>query len=332
MSLILGPEARILVGTALQDTVSIALILRQNLSSLARVQPPPELTDFLTAAERLRDQMSPEDQHTRVEFSFDDRDLRILRAALALRRRVTAEQIEASQQHLTSAWLSRALDESLRPLNDLLNNPALSGVVPMPAPTMADFVTAEGRRGQNTIDSLAQEERDPKHRVLLSSSLILHDLMVYRKQCEERRLPFAVVFADLDDFKKFNAELGEVTVDRQILPPILAAVEAASYGHGRAYRHGGDEFVLLLPNVDVAVITSLVQQLKHAVESLTFDVTGLVPRLSAGVWITLPGSHLTANELVDRASQAKAASKSGGKSRITIRREVGSGYSEEIAK
>lgn len=159
---------------------------------------------------------------------------------------------------------------------------------------------------------------EAKHRILLSSSLIEHDLNVYRRHCEDQRLPFAVVFADLDG------------VDRLVLPRILAAVEVASYGHGRAYRHGGDEFVLLLPNDSPEVAASLVLQLKSAVEALEFDAIEFRPRLSAGVWITVPSSHLTAKEVVHRASQAKSASKAAGKSRITIRSEVGSRHIEEV--
>jgi len=106
-----------------------------------------------------------------------------------------------------------------------------------------------------------------------------------------------------------NTELGEVIVDLLVLPRILAAVESAAYGHGRAYRHGGDEFVLLVPNATLEVISSLVRQLKRAVEALTVDDTTFIPKLSAGVWITVPCSHLTANELVVRASEAKAQSK-----------------------
>ena len=102
-----------------------------------------------------------------------------------------------------------------------------------------------------------------------------------------------------------NTELGEVIVDLLVLPRILAAVESAAYGHGRAYRHGGDEFVLLVPNATLEVISSLVRQLKRAVEVLTVDDTTFIPKLSAGVWITVPCSHLTANELVVHASEAK---------------------------
>jgi diguanylate cyclase (GGDEF)-like protein len=179
---------------------------------------------------------------------------------------------------------------------------------------------------------LAPEERDPKHRILLSSSLLPHDLDVYRQHCENRRRPFAVAFADMDDFKSFNEALGEVEVDRYVLPSILSAVESASYGHGRAYRFGGDEFVLLLPNADEHVAASLLREVKAAVEALRFERLDARAHMSVGVWITVPDSHLTANELVNAASDAKRNSKALGKSRITIRTECGSVYRETLAE
>lgn len=193
-----------------------------------------ELTDFIGEAEALKIMMASADAEEQVVYDLDARALTLIRTALSVQRRARVEQIEQGQQHITSAAVSRALDESAAPLNALLSTPALNRTVPRPIPTLADFVTTDGRKNLQPVPSLAAEEREPKHRILLSASLIESDLRIYRRQCEDRRLPFAVVFADLDDFKSANTELGEVAVDRQILPRILAAVESASYGHGRA--------------------------------------------------------------------------------------------------
>jgi diguanylate cyclase (GGDEF)-like protein len=331
MTLTLDSASRQLVSEALQNLVNRGTRVQNSLLNfLAGVAPPAELIGFINEATSLSAMMTRGQANERIEFDLDPGALALLRAALSVQRRERAEQIEGGQQHITSASLSRALDDSLEPLNALLATSALARMVPRPIPALADFITPEGRKNYDPAPTLAPEEREPKHRILLSASLIGSDLSVYRRQCEDRRLPFAVVFADLDDFKRVNSAIGEVAVDRQILPRILAAVEAASYGHGRAYRHGGDEFVLLFPNAAADVIASLVLQLKSAVEQVTFESVDFAPRLSAGVWITVPSSHLTASELVDRASQAKAASKAAGKSRITIRQEIGSEYDERV--
>ena len=333
MTIPLDREARRIIGAACQDLINEAGRVSHALTGSFPValSQPPELRDFAAQATSIRDMMA-QGGDAIVDVEFDANARPVVRTALALNRRQLAERVEAGLRHLTSTSLSRELQAALRPLDELLGSPTLVDVVARPAPSLADFLTPEGRQQHQATLTLATEEREPKHRILLSSSLISGDITVFRGHCEDRHVPFAVVFADLDDFKAVNTEIGEVLVDRLVLPRILSAVEAAAYGHGRAYRHGGDEFVILVPNATVEVVSSVIGQLKKAVEGLRFDGSAFVPRLSAGVWITVPSSHLTPIELVARASEAKAASKAAGKSRITIWSEIGSQYSEVVVQ
>jgi len=208
----------------------------------------------------------------------------------------------------------------------------LERVDPLPLPRLATYLTHYGRKDLTHIPDLSPEEVEPKHRILLSSSLIPHDVATYRHHCEDRRLPLAVVFADVDDFKAYNTARGEVYVDRFVLPPVLNAVEAACYGHGRAYRYGGDEFVLLLPNAAEPVALSVASQLARLVAELQLEGLPHQPRLSTGIWITHPESHRTSSELVDAASTAKQHSKELGKNRITVRVERASHYEETVSE
>lgn len=255
----------------------------------------------------------------------------LLRTALARARRNRADQIQKTQQLLLRGKDSDALNVSLNILNGLLSSDAFCSVEPERCPRLADYVSLHGRKLiSKSAPELLSEERDPKHQILLSSALLEGDLQIIREQCEDRQRHLAVVFADLDNFKNFNDKMGEVQVDRLVLPTILNTVESSVYGHGRAYRHGGDEFVLLLPNADVDVAVSIVNQMKKMVEDLKIENVSLPIHLSVGVWITVPESHLTNNELVERASHAKKRAKELGKKRIVVHRERGSKYNEQV--
>jgi hypothetical protein len=182
MTLTLNSDARRLASTSLQSVVNRGMAVSNGLANfLAGVATPTELSAFIKEAESLRDIMATGDAGTVAQLDLEPQALTLLRAALSTERRSRAERIEDGQRHITSASVSRALDESLRPLNDLLEHPVLRRIVPRPMPTLADFVTPEGRKNFDPISSLAAEEKEPKIRILLSASLINSDLSIYRR-------------------------------------------------------------------------------------------------------------------------------------------------------
>jgi len=76
--------------------------------------------------------------------------------------------------------------------------------------------------------------------------------------------PVALVFCDLDGFKRVNDRHGHVVGDR-----LLAAIgrglgECLSAGE-RVFRFGGDEFVVVVEGADAEQLTHLVQRLEVSV-------------------------------------------------------------------
>ena len=322
------PDRERMAG-ALQTLINhLSYVIQTLQSSLeVRVPAPAELSKLHENASHLRDHLIASPMEFPVLLSDDQ--LRILRLAVGFERRAVAERVERTQQSLSTPDLIGSVKTDVELLDRFLNS-LLKDVEPHPLPRLASYLTVQGLELVRGKSALSDVERDPKHHILLSASLLPHDLEFYRTQCENRRLPLAVVYADIDEFKDFNTAKGEVHVDRFVLPPILNAVEAAAHGHGRVYRHGGDEFVLVLPNANESVALDLTTQLARAVAGVQLEGMPHQPRLSIGVWITHPESHLTATELIDAASLAKQQSKSEGRNRITIRVERASKYHEKI--
>jgi len=326
----LASQTRVLLAQALQTLIHHLAYVRNTLTNYdSSVAVPSELAELIEAAEHLLQVLGAETNNpTPVTMEFTEEQRRILRVGLSLHRRAVAERVEAVQRRLAAPEQIASTEQAVEPLDSILGSALLDRVNPRPLPRLATYVTVHGR--MTPTAELSPEETDPKHRILLSASLMSRDIAVYRSHCEDRRLPFAVVYADVDDFKAFNTAKGEVYVDRLVLPPILNAVEAACYGHGRAYRHGGDEFVLLLPNATETIALTVATQVARSVAELRLDGLPHQPRLSIGVWITHPESHLTSTELVDAAATAKRNSKELGKNRITVRVERASRYEETV--
>jgi diguanylate cyclase (GGDEF)-like protein len=128
--------------------------------------------------------------------------------------------------------------------------------------------------------------------------------------------PLVVALLDLDHFKRVNDRLGHGSGDA-VLRHFGAQLQALVRRDDVAGRLGGEEFVLLLPGIDVDSACSVVARLLQAVrdarplaEHPDFGYT-----CSAGVAASQPGD--TPEALLKRADQALYAAKAAGRDRCT---------------
>jgi len=76
-----------------------------------------------------------------------------------------------------------------------------------------------------------------------------------------------VILLDLDGFKQVNDERGHVEGDR-MLERVAREVERASRASDAAFRIGGDEFALVLPESEAADAVAVAERLRDAVSRL----------------------------------------------------------------
>lgn len=106
-----------------------------------------------------------------------------------------------------------------------------------------------------------------------------------------------VVMLDLDNFKQVNDRFGHATGDAA-LKEVAAALKASKRDTDSVFRWGGDEFVVLLPEVRPEAAHSAMQRLLERVSAI--DVQGL--RLGASVGLaSYPTDGLDAESLLHRA-------------------------------
>jgi diguanylate cyclase (GGDEF)-like protein/PAS domain S-box-containing protein len=127
----------------------------------------------------------------------------------------------------------------------------------------------------------------------------------------------AVLFLDLDNFKPVNDTLGHEAGD-QLLIQVAERLRATIRAGDTVARFGGDEFVLLLENVnsghDVAAAAAHILQAVNA----PCQIGGQTVSISAsiGYSICLDDEHIEAGELIRRADIAMYRAKSSGKNRF----------------
>jgi diguanylate cyclase (GGDEF)-like protein len=162
----------------------------------------------------------------------------------------------------------------------------------------------------------SEREFDEKFHILQAPKLLVEDLRYYRIICELRGAAVVVAYLDIDDFKGFNTKYGEVAVDRRVLPRFMRTVEAHLFQHGFAYRYGGDEYMILLPNLSKALAISFLESLQHAIARIGYPGVEEKITVSIGFCYVDGDSPFTDRELETLANRAMRVAKSNGKNRI----------------
>jgi diguanylate cyclase (GGDEF)-like protein/putative nucleotidyltransferase with HDIG domain len=117
---------------------------------------------------------------------------------------------------------------------------------------------------------------------------------------------------DLDEFKEVNDSLGHLAGD-QLLREVASSMIRV-VGDENAYRYGGDEFAVLLPDSDQLTTMTTAESLRQAFLAIDHPTAGRVAA-SFGV-ASMPESASTQEELVYRADMAMYLAKSSGKDRV----------------
>ena len=134
---------------------------------------------------------------------------------------------------------------------------------------------------------------------------------------EKQGHQFAALFIDLDNFKNINDTLGHKAGDTY-LRSIACMLQESVRKHDHVLRLGGDEFMILLneldsPDIALEIAGHLLNRLR---ESDTLDAnSNLSPRASIGVAF-YPANATTPEALVQAADIAMYEAKRSGKDRV----------------
>ncbi|RCW70355.1 bifunctional diguanylate cyclase/phosphodiesterase [Pseudorhodoferax soli] len=151
----------------------------------------------------------------------------------------------------------------------------------------------------------------------LPNRLLLKDRLVQALGTAQREgTRVAICYMDLDGFKAVNDTLGHETGDallKEVARRLLRQVRASD----TAARVGGDEFVLILTNIEGEEWSAILERVSLAVRE-PFVVNGAVSQVGATLGVALSSPDETAEELMDRADHKMLEGKRRGKGTITV--------------
>ena len=127
------------------------------------------------------------------------------------------------------------------------------------------------------------------------------------------REPSAVLYIDVDRFKSVNDQWGHATGDR-LLFLLARRIEAACRPYDLVARYGGDEFVVLLVEVDLDEATAIGERVVAAVGA-PLEITSGPDRVSVSVGVA---AFTRGGDPVDGADRAMLRAKREGRDRVVI--------------
>jgi diguanylate cyclase (GGDEF)-like protein len=162
----------------------------------------------------------------------------------------------------------------------------------------------------------------------LANRAALHlELQASLREARGAGTELALLFVDLDDFKRVNDSHGHLLGD-QLLKAAADRLRTIVRPQDLVARPGGDEFTLLVRGVAsnvAAVATELAARVVTALhEPLTVGGVGMQVRASVGV-STYPRDATTADDLLRHADAAMYVAKGGGKDNFHVYRSRAQG-------
>ena len=155
---------------------------------------------------------------------------------------------------------------------------------------------------------LMQEEENAKRQARLDPLTGLGNRRAFDERIdraiERARLqgePLSVIVSDLDDFKVINDSYGHLNGD-EMLRTAAVAMRAAVRDHDACYRWGGDEFAVLLPNVEQDKAEKVAERVSAAIVAACVRPDGDAQTLAWGTAELAPG--MEASDLLASADLA----------------------------
>ena len=185
--------------------------------------------------------------------------------------------------------------------------------------TLSDHVSSLAMALSSVIDrALATEEaRDSLTR--LFNRRYMHSILQHEVAFSlTNSVSFAVLLIDVDDFKRINDSYGHQIGDEalvQIAEALLSNVRTSDF----VFRYGGEEFLILLSEIEVDLAHQKAEKIREAIANLRISA-GIEPIITptVSIGVAMYDGHPDFNRVVAAADQALLTAKEAGKNGVVV--------------
>ncbi len=137
------------------------------------------------------------------------------------------------------------------------------------------------------------------------------------EQASTRGKPLTVLVLDIDYFKSINDTYGHDAGD-DVLREFSIRIKKSIRGIDLACRYGGEEFVVVMPETDMAVATLVAERLRRRIAGEPFPIQqgSRAVEVTISIGIAALGRNENAAAVLKRADQALYRAKRDGRNRV----------------
>lgn len=147
----------------------------------------------------------------------------------------------------------------------------------------------------------------------LYNRLKLDEVLTYEiAKAKRYHTALSLIIIDVDHFKSVNDTYGHQVGDT-VLKEVSNTLRTATRGPDIVGRWGGEEFLIILPNTNLAGALSAAEKIRTAIEEYPFSVVG---KKTASLGVSEFLVEETEDSFIERADQALYRAKTGGRNQV----------------
>jgi len=147
---------------------------------------------------------------------------------------------------------------------------------------------------------------------------MLTKLREQQELVKRKVLSCCIAMMDLDLFKAVNDTYGHRVGDK-VLTAIAQHTSTRMRPYDKMFRYGGEEFLICLPDADLAIGYGIIERLQKELASLSHEVEGGgTVSVTVSFGLALLDPDVPVEQSIDRADKALYSAKASGRNRTVI--------------